>query len=244
MVVALFIARLAGQMMLASPDAGTEDVPAGKLRVHIDTEFIGGSWAHRTFQVGVGRPPFADTSARADWHGSDYSTSNSLVGLGIGYLIHPALLVGARFGMNYNNSVGEALPPSELFLPNRRERGFVFVGGFTPYLEALLHPRDRLKVFFLFRGGFVGGTARARELPTWEVIGKDIMAPTVGLGTGLHIFPIPSFSVDLGVMFDYHWIHTRDRYQNQDGVARDQKQWRLADHGPSIAGTFGLSMWF
>jgi hypothetical protein len=229
---------------LAPPAEAARVAPAGKLRLHLDTEVL--SWTHgrryyepgempeplnprwNVIGFGPGRPVTADGHPLG---------GSSVIALGVGYGIHRHLILGARFGMNMTRHTDRNDDPMD----GRNDRSDIdFVGTFTPYLEILPIPEGTVLPYILVRTGFTGGTVSFYDGPNLNRVG--VMAPLVGVGFGAHAFITQFFSVDFGLTFDYRWVHSRGRTETPMGVV--PVPWSRDSQAFTLAGTLGISTWF
>lgn len=216
----------------ALPAHAASVAPRGKVRVHVDTEvfafsntraIIRGVEPLRTSVIGfgVGRPVSLDSALGL-----------SALGLGVGYGVHRHLLLGARFGFNYNSLSVSSGPTSRLF-----------VGTFMPYLEILPLREGPLLPFILLRTGVTGGDRVQDDGETLQRNGA--VAPLAGAGLGMHGFIGRHFSLDLALTFDYRWQFTASRQLRfEQKIWFEQTGWRYTSRGFTLAATLGLSTWF
>jgi hypothetical protein len=206
--------------------------PHGKVRVHVDTEVFAFSNSRAIIQgieplrtnvigVGVGRPVTLDGALGL-----------SVIGLGVGYGVHRHLLLGARFGFNYNSVAVTSGPTAKLF-----------VGTLMPYLEILPVREGPLLPFILLRTGVTGGDRIQDDGETFQR--NDAVAPLAGVGLGMHGFIGRHFSLDLALTFDYRWHFTASRQLRFDPqIWLEQSGWQYSSRGFTLAATLGLSTWF
>ena len=137
---ALFTATVTTSASAADePDA--ENRVKGKLRFHVDTDFLG--WTHsRNFtdepgatvdasnRVGFGfaRPLAGEVDAAGA--GAFLGGGGSMFGLGLGYGITPYLILGARMGMSFDHVSSPTDAPF-------KTTSNYFSTIFTPYLETV-----------------------------------------------------------------------------------------------------------
>lgn len=165
LLAALLTATLAGPAGAADPESRVK----GRLRFHVDTDFLG--WTHgREFndkdfdpgpdyepyklnRVGFGfaRPLAGDTASAGvgDLDSFILSTGGSMFGLGLGYGVHKHIILGARMGMSFDH----VSSPSENEGDAKSSLNY-FSTVFTPYLEVLPLTTGRVLPFFMFRTGF------------------------------------------------------------------------------------------
>lgn len=231
--------------------AAARVAPAGKVRLHIDTEAFGWTQGRDFYEPGEMKDPFnprynligfgAGRPIAGDSLGTDSAGSltlnYSLIGIGVGYGIHRNLILGARLGFNANRIKDRNDNPMD---PND-DAATVLIGGFTPYLEILPIAEGTVLPYILVRGGFVGSTFALRGPDSFSRY--STMAPTMGIGGGAHAFLTPYFSLDFGLTFDYRWILSRARFE-VPGVPNVQPEWARASQSFTLAGTIGLSTWF
>lgn len=234
----------------ARADAAARVAPAGKLRVHLDTEAFGWTQSRRYYEPGELRDPFNPrtnvlgfglgrpvTGDAVSASGGGVTVSYSMIGLGIGYGIHRNLILGARFGFNASRLKDRTDDPMD---PND-DASTVFVGGFVPYLEILPIAEGTVLPYILLRTGFVGSTLALRDPDDFSRF--STMAPTVGVGGGAHAFLTPYFSLDFGLTFDYRWVHGRSRV-DAGGPIVVQPEWVRVNQSFTLAATLGISTWF
>lgn len=151
---------------------------------------------------GVGRPKPTDGFA-----------PRNVFGLGFGYVfLGDRAVVGARVAMLVDgNDVGD-----------RRTHNTTVSGLFMPYFHWMFLPGRWVRPYVEGRVGFGGGTITDDEDingdGTVGRITRHVIVPNVGVGGGVHLFPVEYFSVDLGLDLDYLAPHTRQTFRNPDRV--------------------------
>lgn len=227
--------------------------PAGKLRLHIDTEFLSWTQTRNFYEPGAPKDPSnprfnvigfgAGRPITGDGVVGSGFLYNSLIGVGLGYGIHRNLILGARLGFNFSNSKSKADPdPNDPNPPVNDARNGVFIGTFEPYLEILPIPEGSVLPYILVRTGFSGGTVTNHNGDAFQR--SAVMSPTAGVGGGAHAFLTPFFSLDFGVTFDYRWFHSRTRIKDPTAPFQVQPVWTRASQGFTLAATIGISTWF
>ena len=260
LLAALLTATLAGPAGAADPESRVK----GRLRFHVDTDFLG--WTHgREFnepdpndpnptdgeiyklnRVGFGfaRPLAGDatTGVVGDVDSFILSTGNSMFGLGLGYGVHKHIILGARMGMSFdhysspNENEGDAKASVNYF-------GTIF----TPYLEVLPLTTGRVLPFFMFRTGFSASAVGYRESagPFNSLSRTSIIAPTVGIGGGIHGFITDNFSLDASLMFDYRWFFAKSLSRDSETETTVETDWERAGwQSFTLGAVVGFSVWF
>ena len=253
-----FMAALLTATMTTTASAA--DVPdpenrvRGKLRFHVDTDFLG--WTHsRNFtdepnapidahnRVGFGfaRPLAGEGGSTA---ASVFLGGGSMFGLGLGYGITPYLILGARMGLSFDH----ASTPSDN--PNKTTYNF-FSTIFTPYLEILPLPHGRVLPFILVRSGFQAAARGTRTRGADPLFGdtgglsrNSFLAPTVGIGGGAHFLLTDTFSLDASLMFDYRWYFQKDRTSPNNGPTVTTDWEKAGTQSASLGAVVGFSVWF
>ncbi len=236
-----------------SAHAMAKVAPAGKLRLHIDTELAGWTQTRNFYEPGVAKDPSnprfnvigfgAGRPITGDGIAASGILFNSLIGVGVGYGIHRNLILGARLGFNYASSKSKVDPdPNDPNPPTNDARTGVFIGTFEPYLEILPIPEGTVLPYILVRSGFSGGTVTNHAGDAFQR--TAVISPTVGVGGGAHAFLTPFFSLDFGITFDYRWFHDRARIKDPTAPFQVQPVWTRANQGFTLAAIVGISTWF
>jgi len=245
--LALTVSLVCALGSIATTAEAAKVAPAGKVRVHLDTEVL--SWTHgRPYRDPGEAPDPANPRSNVIGFGAGRPVTidgnpiggASVIALGVGYGIHRHLILGARFGMNLSHSFDRNNNPDDNGNDDSRT---AFVGTFTPYLEILPIPEGPILPFILVRTGFTGATDTGNDGPNW--VRRGAMAPLLGVGFGAHAFVTQYFSVDFGLTFDYRWFH---------GIARaggpivppttPPPVWNRTAQSFTLAATLGISTWF
>jgi len=249
--ITLAVASASSPVRAAAPEAtagtettaGTEGATARpqrvrrthhrRLRVHVDSELLGGAWVRRTtpartegrdavsFGGGLGRPSLLDD-------GSDLAT-RPVFGLGLGYLLEgDHLLVGAKGSLTLDAyGIGDST------------RIVAFGGRIVPYAEWIFRAGASVRPYVLARAG-VGGLRTVRHDPIMGRTSARMLYPVVGAGAGVHLFARNWLSLDVGLQLDYVAPLLRT---GSDGIAGASSWTKRAD----VLGfgvVLGASTWF
>lgn len=243
---------------VTTPASAADGVPdtanrvRGKLRFHVDTDFLG--WTHsRNFtddpnapinannRVGFG---FARPLAGDGGNLGLVLGGGSMFGLGLGYGISDYLILGARMGLSFDHMSS----PSDN--PNKTTYNY-FSTIFTPYLEILPLPRGRVLPFILVRSGFQAAAYGERSKGVDPLFGNtgglsrtSIIAPTVGIGGGAHFLLTDTFSLDASLMFDYRWYFAKGRESPNNGPTVTTDWEKAGTQSASLGAVVGFSVWF
>ncbi|MBZ5712595.1 hypothetical protein [Nannocystis pusilla] len=245
--LALTVSLVCALGSIANTAEAAKVAPAGKVRVHLDTEVL--SWTHGRPYLDPGQAP---NPANPRWNVIGFGAGRpvtidgnpiggaSVIALGVGYGIHRHLILGARFGMNLSHSFDRNNNPDD---GENDDSTTSFVGTFTPYIEFLPIAEGPILPFILLRTGFTGATVTANDGPNWFRTGA--MAPLVGVGFGAHAFVNQYFSVDFGLTFDYRWVHGIGRAGGPIVPPNTPPPtWGRTAQSFTLAATLGLSTWF
>jgi hypothetical protein len=167
-----------------------------RLRVHMDSELLGGAWVRRTnpgpnegrdsvsFGGGLGRPSLLDDGSAL--------VTRPVFGLGLGYLFEGnRALVGAKGSLTLDAyGIGDAT------------RLVAFGGRVVPYVQWIFRPGDTVRPWVEARAG-VGALRTVRHDPLMGRSASRVVYPIVGAGAGVHLFPRDWFSLDVGLNLDY-----------------------------------------
>lgn len=224
----------------ASP-TDTENRVHRRFRFHVDTEGL--NWTHRrdfpvpavgevgrtnTFGLGFARP----------LEGDKPPTGASMFGLGLGYGITPYLILGARLGLAFEHTG----TPNDGVVKTTNN---AFQTIFNPYLEILPLPRGRVLPFILVRTGFAAGASGDRvSAPGGDSLNRvSFMAPTIGVGGGIHFLITDYFSLDASLMFDYRWYFAKGRSRVNDVTTTGSWE-KAGTQSFTLAAVLGFSVWF
>lgn len=224
----------------AAPVVDSENRVHRRFRFHVDTEAL--NWTHRrdfpapagevgrtnTFGLGFARP----------LEGDKVPTGASIFGLGLGYGITPYLILGARLGLGFEHEGS----PNDGDIKNTTN---TFQTIFNPYLEILPLPRGRVLPFILVRTGFAGGAVGNRtSAPGGDGLNRvSFIAPTLGVGGGIHFLITDYFSLDASLMFDYRWYFSKTRQRVND-VTTTTGWDKAGTQSLTLAAVLGFSVWF
>lgn len=260
LLAALLTATLAGPAGAADPESRVK----GRLRFHVDTDFLG--WTHgREFnepdpdpnpiddgepyklnRVGFGfaRPLPGDAASvgAGDLDSVIYGAGGSMFGLGLGYGVHKHIIVGARMGLSFDH----VSSPSENEGDAKSSLNY-FSTIFTPYLEVLPLTTGRVLPFFMFRTGFTASALGYRQSagPFSSLDRTSVIAPTVGIGGGIHGFITDNFSLDASLMFDYRWFFAKSLARDSETETTVETDWQRAGwQSFTLGAVVGFSVWF
>ncbi|MBC8072254.1 MAG: hypothetical protein IAG13_28290 [Deltaproteobacteria bacterium] len=210
---------------------GAEDT---RLRVHVDTEVLGGAWSRTeaadgsgnedtiSFGGGLARPSLLDNGTAV--------FSRPVFGFGLGYVFaddHAVLGAKLAFTVDGYNIDSDA--------------NTVALGGrFVPYFQWMFMPEHWVRPYVEVRVGFGGSSATQDLEDTGKTTGL-VIYPMVGAGGGLHLFPREWFSVDLGLNVDYVAPYTRTTYRDDD---QDDTDFDKAADVVNFGVLLGMSVWF
>lgn len=214
-----------------------------RFRVHIDTEAL--NWTHtrefpvegdvsrnNTIGLGFARPLEGDKpGVPAGVPGT------SMFGLGLGYGITPYLILGARIGLAFDHRG----TPNDTAVKTTDN---FFQTIFNPYLEILPLPRGRVLPFILVRTGFSAAAFGNRVSgPGADSLTRtSFIAPTIGVGGGIHFLVTDFFSLDASLMFDYRWYFEKGRTRVNDLTTTSS--WEPSLQSFTLAAVLGFSVWF
>lgn len=246
-MAALLIATMTPSASAADGVPDTENRVKGKLRFHVDTDFLG--WTHsRNFTDDPNAPINAENRVGFGFArplaGDIGIAGGSMFGLGLGYGISDYLILGARMGLSFDHLSS----PEDG--PNKTTRNF-FSTIFTPYLEILPLPHGRVLPFILVRSGFQAAARGTRTRGADPLFGdtgglsrNSFLAPTVGIGGGAHFLLTDTFSLDASLMFDYRWYFAKGR-ESPDNGPTVTTDWEKAEtQSASLGAVVGFSVWF
>lgn len=167
-----------------------------RLRVHVDSELLGGAWVRRTnpgpaegrasvsFGGGLGRPSLLDDGSAL--------VARPVFGLGLGYLFEGTrALVGAKGSLTL-----------DAYGIDDATRMVAFGGRVVPYVQWIFRPGDTVRPYVEARAG-VGALRTVRHDPLMGRSASRVFYPLVGAGAGVHLFPRDWFSLDVGLNLDY-----------------------------------------
>ncbi len=209
---------------------GAED---SHLRVHVDSEALGGAWSSRdgndvdgggdtvTFGAGLARPSLLDDGA---------IFSRPLFGFGLGWVFaEDRAVLGAKIGLTVDGYGIDGSRPT------------VAAGGrFVPYFHWMFLPKRMVRPWLEARVG-LGGSASSTDVPDIGRRRDSVIYPIVGAGGGVHIFPRDWFSVDLGFNLDYAAPYARTTFRADDQTDTD---WEKAADVVNFGVLLGMSTWF
>lgn len=212
-----------------------EGAEGSRLRVHVDSEALGGAWSRRdgngpsrdslSFGAGLARPSLIDSGAGM--------FSRPLFGFGLGHVFsrHRAVL-GAKLAVSVDGYDIDASTRT------------VAVGGrLVPYFHWMFLPGHRVRPYGEARVG-LGGSATSMDVYTNDEIGRttgNVVYPIFGVGAGVHFFPRNWFSVDVGLNVDYAAPFGRTTFRDPD---RDDTDWNKAADVVNFGLLLGMSSWF
>lgn len=208
-------------------------------RLHFESEFLGVSHFDRdggdmdaddsqtNFGFGISRPSALDD-------GGLLLFTRPLIGVGFGYaFLDERLIVGGKVALTVDTiDIGTG------------DSNTVVGGRLVPYIQWMFLPGRWARPYVEARVGF-GGTASSSRVD--NPVGDDIkqtvhvIYPVVGVGGGVHLFPVDYFSVDLGLNFDYAAPHTRQTFSDHPP---DDTEWDKAGDFINFGVLLGASVWF
>lgn len=205
-----------------------------RLRVHVDSEALGGAWSRTAgrdgvpsdssvqFGAGIARPSLLD--------GGTAVFSRPMFGFGLGYVFaEDRAIVGAKLSVSVD---GYAIDS---------DRRTLAVGGrVVPYFQWMFMPHRWIRPYLEARVG-MGGSASVADVEGSGRTTGHIIYPMVGAGTGVHMFPRDWFSVDLGLNVDYAAPFGRTTYKDDE---LDDTSWDKAADVVNFGVLLGMSTWF
>ncbi len=213
---------------------GAEDT---HLRVHIDSEALGGAWtgvdgdadgdgeADRdslSFGAGLARSSLIDSGPAV--------FSRPLIGFGLGYVFaDDRAVLGAKLGLSIDGLAIDS------------DARTVAVGGrFVPYFHWMFRPDRWLRPYAEARVGLGGSTVSTDS----DLVGRStghVIYPILGAGGGVHFFAREWFSIDVGLNVDYAAPFTRRTFEDDEMEDTDfDKAADVVNFGVLL----GMSMWF
>lgn len=178
-----------------------------------------------TIGFGVGRPKPTDGFA-----------PRNVFGVGFGYVfLRDRAVVGARAAVLVDgNDVGD-----------RNGKSTTSSGLLVPYFHWMFLPGRWVRPYVEGRVGFGGGTdTHGEDIDgdgNVERVTNHVIFPNIGVGGGVHLFPVDYFSVDLGLDMDYLAPHTRRTFENPD---RQDTDWAKAADVLVLSIRLGASVFF
>lgn len=213
---------------------GAEDT---HLRVHIDTEALGGAWTNvdgdpdgdgndngnsLSFGAGLSRSSLIDSGPAV--------FSRPLIGFGLGYVFaDDRAILGAKLGLSVDG-----------FGIDSSVRTVAIGGRFVPYFQWMFLPDRWFRPYVEGRVG-LGGSAASQDV---DVIGRTtghVIYPVLGAGGGAHFFPREWFSIDVGLNVDYAAPFTRTTFEDND---MDDTNFNKAADVVNFGVLLGMSVWF
>ncbi|MBX7081594.1 MAG: hypothetical protein K1X88_20500 [Nannocystaceae bacterium] len=214
-----------------------------RFRLHFDTNIFDFSHFNRnggnlndpgdrvnSVGFGIGRPRPIDSGYPGPL------MPRNVFGIGFGYVfLQHRAIVGARAALLVDGSdVGD-----------NDGRATVVAGQIVPYFHWMFLPGRWVRPYVEGRVGFGGGVDVGDEDVdndgNRERRTAHVLFPTVGVGGGVHLFPVDFFSVDLGLDFDYVAPHGRDTFEDPD---LDDTDWGKLGDGIVLGLRAGASVFF
>lgn len=247
--IGLFTTSVLVALALAPAEASAAPKAKGAYgkpwRLHFESEFFGLShvnldgndvavddeWTSVGF--GIGRQAYIDgvPDGTLGFLGTFYS--RPILSFGVGYAFSKErAIVGAKVALTVDGfDVGD-------------DGHYTLVGGrFIPYFQWMFLPGSWIRPYVEARVGF-GGSAHVDdddEGPGGNAGAVHVIYPQVGLGGGVHFFPVDYFSIDLGLNFDYLAPHTRQTYRDPPP---DDTEWDKYGDMINFGVLLGASVWF
>jgi hypothetical protein len=119
------------------------------------------------------------------------------------------------------------------------------VGGrLVPYFQWMFLPGSWVRPYVEVRLGFGGSSRSFRDEmdPDEQRFTQHFIYPLVGVGGGVHLFPVDYFSVDLGLNFDYVAPHGRTTLRDPPPGFDDN--WDKLGDLINFGVLLGVSVWF
>jgi hypothetical protein len=155
-------------------------------------------------------------------------------GLGFGFLLLDSQLeIGARFSFAVDGT----------FWEDSDDRLTVVGGQLVPYVRGIFLPQSQFRPYVEGRFGLGGAAVNFEDESSGTITRGNTVYPVVGIGGGVHMFILESFSFDLGLNFDYFAPHSRSEIDPDVGPTVEEDYEKDGD-AISLGIMAGFSVWF